>query len=183
MTAMPSRYHPLWVLAHWLTALLLAVSLVGGLAVLRHVPNSDPGKAHLIAGHAAAGLVIGGLLASRLLLRVVTRRPAPADAGHAALNRGRQILHALLYVAAFSMVFTGLGMLRSAGAFGAVFGRGGALPADFWDYPPRHGHFVYARVLLILIAMHIALVAYHEIRRRDSLLRRMWFGRRVPPQQ
>lgn len=179
MTTATIRYHPLWVLAHWLTAVLMLVSLVGGIAALRHIPNTDPRKASMIAVHAIGGLVIGALLLARLVMRAATRKPQPADTASVWANRLRKTVHGLLYVVGLSMVFTGLGTLRSANALAAVFGAGGALPRDFWDYPVRQGHMVYSRVLIALIAVHLAGAAYHQFVRRDALFGRMWFGRRI----
>jgi hypothetical protein len=39
-------------------------------------------------------------------------------------------------------------------------------------------HYAFSRLLMGLIALHIAGALYHVVIRRDRLLRRMWFGRR-----
>lgn len=173
-----TRYHPLWVFAHWLTGILIAISLYGGIAVLRHVENVDPEKAFMIRAHAIGGILILGLLLARLVMRTVTRKPQPADVQNPWLNRLRQLVHVGLYVVAIAMVSTGLGMLAMSGAFPAVFEGTGALPADFWAFPPRQGHYFFSRLLLVLVALHVAGALYHQFVRRDGLLRRMWFGAR-----
>jgi cytochrome b561 len=58
-----------------------------------------------------------------------------------------------------------------------VFG-GGTLPADFWIYPIRSIHYLFSRMLMVLIALHVAGALYHTLLLRDGLLRRMFFGRR-----
>ena len=179
MTATTNRYHPLWVLAHWLTAVLMLISLAGGILALRHIPNTDPRKASMIAVHAIGGLMIGVLLLARLVMRATTRKPQPADTASVWANRLRKVVHALLYVVGLSMVVTGLGTLRSANSFPAVFGAGGALPRDFWEYPVRQGHMVYSRVLIALIALHLAAAAYRQFVRHDGVFGRMWIGRRI----
>jgi cytochrome b561 len=177
-TAGRERYHPLWVAAHWLAAILILISLYGGIAVLRHVPNDVPDKPAMLAGHAIAGLVILALMLARLLMRATTRKPRPADTDSAWLNRLRKTVHVLLYVTVFAMVSTGVGTLGMSGAFPAVFAGEGALPASFWEFPPRQGHLFFSRALLVLLALHVAGALYHQFVRRDGLLGRMWFGRR-----
>ena len=177
-TRTAQRYHPLWVVAHWLTGVLIAISLYGGIAVLRHVENVDPEKALMLRGHAIGGIAILVLLLGRLVMRATTRKPAPADVESRWLNRLRRIVHVGLYVVAIAMVSTGLGTLAISGAFPAVFEGVGSLPANFWDYPPRQGHWFFSRLLLLLVALHIGAALYHQFVRRDGLLRRMWFGAR-----
>lgn len=177
------RYHPLWVAAHWIAGMLILVSLYGGMAVLRDVPNTVPDKPAMLAGHAIAGLVILALMLLRLLLRATTSKPAPADVPNPWLNRLRRTVHALLYVTVIAMASTGLGTLGMSGALPVVFGEPGSLPADFWAFPPRQGHAFFARLLLVLIALHVAGAIYHQFVRRDGLLGRMWFGRRSAPGQ
>jgi len=59
-----------------------------------------------------------------------------------------------------------------------VFFGHGALPQDFWAYPLRGVHYFFSRLLMALIALHIAGALYHTLVRRDRLLSRMAFGRR-----
>jgi cytochrome b561 len=55
----------------------------------------------------------------------------------------------------------------------------GTLPADLWAYPLRGVHYLVSRLLMVLIAVHVAGAAYHTLILRDGLLRRMSFGQRV----
>jgi cytochrome b561 len=57
----------------------------------------------------------------------------------------------------------------------------GALPKDFWVYPVRTVHYAFSRLLMALIALHIAGALYHTFILKDGLLRRMFFGRRALP--
>jgi cytochrome b561 len=176
---MRERYHPVWVAAHWLAAILIFVSLYGGIAVLREVPNNVADKPAMLAGHAIAGLVILALMLLRLLLRATTSRLPPADLPNPWLNRLRRTVHVLLYFTLIAMASTGLGTLGMSGALPVVFGEPGTLPADFWAFPPRQGHWFFSRLLLVLVALHVAGALYHQFVRRDGLLARMWFGRRA----
>jgi cytochrome b561 len=177
-SATATRYHGLWVAAHWLTGILIGISLYGGIAVLRHVDNLDPEKATMIRAHAIGGFAILVLLLLRLALRATTRKPPPADTGNGAQKLARRVVHVGLYLVAIAMVSTGIGTLAAAGAFPAVFEGTGTLPASFWDYPPRQGHMFFSRLLLLLIAVHVVAALWHQFARGDGLLRRMWFGPR-----
>jgi cytochrome b561 len=59
-----------------------------------------------------------------------------------------------------------------------VFLHEGALPADFWAFPVRYVHYGFSRLLMALIALHVAGALYHTLVLRDGLLKRMFFGRR-----
>ena len=59
-----------------------------------------------------------------------------------------------------------------------LFGHG-ALPADFWVFPIRTVHYLFSRLLVALIALHVAGALYHTLILKDGLLRRMVFGRRA----
>jgi len=173
-----SRYHPAWVAAHWLSSLLILISLLGGIFVIREIPNAAPQKAMILQAHAIAGVVILLLLLSRLLMRAKTRKPPPADTDSRFLNGLRRVVHVGLYVVALAMISTGIGTLAAAGVVPNVFSGQGPLPESFWDYPPRQGHFFFSRLLLVLVALHVAGAVYHQFIRKDGLLRRMWFGPR-----
>ncbi len=172
------RYHPLWVVAHWVAGILILVSLYGGIAVMRHVPNVAPDKAGMLAGHAIAGIVILAFMLLRLILRATTKKPRPADVANVWLNRLRRTVHVSIYVVVLAMISTGIGTLGMSGAFPVVFGQPGTLPESFWEYPPRLGHMFFSRVLLVLLALHVAGALYHQFVRKDGLIGRMWFGRR-----
>jgi cytochrome b561 len=70
-------------------------------------------------------------------------------------------------------------MALQTGLFDSVFLGHGSLPADFWAYPIRSVHYVASRILMALIAIHVAAAFYHALVLRDGLLGRMFFGRRA----
>jgi cytochrome b561 len=53
------------------------------------------------------------------------------------------------------------------------------LPADFWVFPARTVHYLFSRLLMALIALHVTGAFYHALILQDGLLRRMFFGRRM----
>lgn len=173
------RYHPFHVALHWLMAIMLLVSLLVGGPALTELDNSDPEKLFGLTGHMIWGLIIGALQIARLITRLLTTKPAPADAGNASLNLGAKLAHLSFYLLILAMVGSGLGLALSADLFAIVFaGSGAPLPADFHAYSMRMIHGLIANLLLTLIALHLAGWAYHQFVLKDRLLSRMWFGKR-----
>jgi hypothetical protein len=76
------------------------------------------------------------------------------------------------------MALSGLVMGLQAHLREVVFFGRGNVPDSFWIYPLRSVHYVFSRLLMALIGLHLCGALYHVFIRRDQLLRRMWFGRR-----
>lgn len=172
----PKRYHPALVVLHWLSALLIILTLFAGLGALGGMPNT-PEKAPMLAIHMTMGLSILTLTVIRLVVRFISKKPAPATAGHPILDKIGLATHWLLYLGALGMGISGLGIASQSGIFPLLGGGEVLLPADFMVYPPRIGHGLVARLLLGLIALHVGAALYHQFIRRNGLLGRMWFGK------
>jgi cytochrome b561 len=174
-----SRYHPLLVALHWVLALLIIAALALGALVMVRIPNTDPMKIEALRSHMSGGILILVLMLARLFVRTRTRHPAPATAGNPLLDRIAWASHRMFYVAVIGMAGSGLFMAVQAGLFGIVFGGQGSLPPDFWGFSVRTVHYAFSRLLMALIALHVAAALFHALVLRDGLLRRMFFGRRV----
>jgi cytochrome b561 len=172
-----SRYHPLLVLLHWILAGLVIAALALGALVMAKIPNTDPMKIEALRSHLIGGTLILVLMLGRLVLRLRTEHPAAASAGHPLLDRIARVSHRLLYVAAIGMPVSGL-ILALQSRLPWILFDGGELPADFWIYSFRTVHYAFSRMLMVLIALHVAGALYHTLLLRDGLLRRMSFGRR-----
>jgi cytochrome b561 len=174
-----TRYHPLLVTLHWILAFMILLSLVVGGPQLAEMASTDPQKMFALTSHMIWGMVVGGLLIIRLVVRLRSQKPPKADAGNAALNFGAQAAHWGLYILTFAMVASGLGTAYSAGLFGITFGGNGVpIPAELTQYAPRIAHGLIATVMLTLIVLHVVGWAYHQFVLKDKLLSRMWFGKR-----
>jgi cytochrome b561 len=170
----PSRYHVVLVALHWLLAVLILLALAVGFFGLAPMPNTDPGKIAVLRWHMAGGMLILALMVVRLLVRLVTARPAPA-------NRLAPIVHYGLYLVVVLMVATGFATGLLAGLPEIVFaGSGAPLPKSFAAYPTFQAHFWLATLLAGLIVLHVAAALYHRLVRKDGVLARMGFGRREP---
>jgi cytochrome b561 len=176
-----SRYHPLLVALHWVLAFLIPAALALGALVMVRIPNSDPMKIEALRSHMIGGGLILTLVLIRLLVRAKTTHPATASTGNPALDWLAWASHRMLYGAVLVMAGSGIVMAWQTGLPAIVLGGEGALPADFWVFPVRTVHYVASRVLMGLIALHLAGALYHTLILPDGLLRRMFFGRRLPP--
>jgi len=174
----PSRYHPALVALHWALALLIIAALTLGAAVMAKMPNSDPMKIEALRSHMTGGVLILLLMLVRLVVRMTTVHPDRASTGSPALDRLAWASHRMFYLAVVGMAGSGIVMALQAGLPTIVFGDGGDLPADFWTFPVRSVHYLVSRLLMGLIALHVAGALYHTLILRDGLLRRMVFGRR-----
>jgi hypothetical protein len=90
-----------------------------------------------------------------------------------------RLTHALLLLLSLGMAASGIATVALSGAAPAIFG-GAALP-DFWDVAPRLPHGIGARMLALLVALHVAAALHHAFIRRDGTLARMGLGRPTTP--
>jgi len=176
-----TRYHPLLVALHWVLAFLIIAALTLGALVMARIPNSDPMKLEALRSHMIGGALIFFLMLLRLGVRIRTDRPRDASTGSAALDRLAWWSHRLLYAAVLAMALSGGIMALQTRLPWILFGHEGNLPPSFWAFPIRTVHYLLSRILIALIALHIAGAAYHTFIRRDHLLRRMFFGHRREP--
>jgi cytochrome b561 len=178
-----SRYHPLLVALHWLLAILIIFMLIVGFFVLTAMPNSDPQKIGVLMLHMSVGMLILALMAVRFAVRIWTVRPAAAMTGYPSLDRLAPITHYGFYALVLLMVATGFATALLAGLNQIVFqGTGDALPLSFAVYPSFVAHSFVAALLVGFITLHGLAALYHQLVRKDGLIHRMSFGRRVSDQ-
>lgn len=175
----PTRYHPALVVLHWLMALLIIVALVMGGFMLSETPNTDPSKLYGLRMHMIFGSLILVLVLIRLVVRLRTDKPPHADIGNPLLNKAANWAHWAFYALIILVAGSGIGISIMAGLPQIVFfGSGDSLPPDFWAYPPRYAHEILTKLLGLLIVGHVAAALYHQIVRKDGLLKRMTLGKR-----
>jgi cytochrome b561 len=176
----PQRYHGLLVVLHWLLALGLVATLAFGFLVLAPTANTDLRKIDMLRLHMAGGMLLFALMLLRLIVRLVTRHPAPVTSGHAGLDRVARLVHWAFYGLVLLMATTGLATAVVTKLNEIVFaGSSAPLPADLGLYPTRVAHGYLAWVFVILIVLHVCAALYHHLWRGDGLLGRMGFGSRA----
>lgn len=174
-TETPKRYHPVHVALHWTIALFVIGFLGLGSFIMSPMPNDQ--ELSLLGSHSMLGPILGLLILVRLGTRFFFKRPAPADAGHPLLNLVGRVVHVLLYVGVFALLFSGANLSMAYGLRDILAGNG-AMPADLFVYPQRFMHGILANVVMALVALHVGAALYHQFIRKDNLLARMWFGKR-----
>ena len=131
-----SRYHPLLVTLHWLTAVLIVAALFVGFFVLATMPNADPRKINILLVHMAGGMLILALMVIRLIVRMLTSKPTAATTGSPLLDRIAPVVHYGFYLLVLLMVASGYATAILAGLSRSVFAHSGEpLPESFAIYP------------------------------------------------
>ena len=174
-----TRYHPLLVALHWLTALLVIVALVFGSFRLTNIPNDDPEKLFALRAHMSIGIAVLFLMLARLIIRTFSEKPPHATTGNRIADRLGLFTHWLFYLPIIAMAASGLLTASMAGLPGIVFGGSGEpLPENFAIYPPRIVHGMLATLIALLLILHVLAALYHQLILKDRLFDRMWFGSR-----
>lgn len=173
---MASNYGRVAIGFHWVMAVLVAV--VGVLGLLHDSwPRST--QTFWINVHALIGLAVWLLVMARYAWRASHPPPElPPDAGELSQRLSGPV-HLLLYGLLFVIPIFGIvtfiwhGRVFDFGLFQLNFGvqRNRAI---FHPTENIHGYLAYT--LFGLIGLHVLAVAWHQIVRRDGVLRRMWPG-------
>ena len=170
-----TRYGGVAVTIHWLTALAVFALLISGFLAANSLDQAQ--KINLLRAHAALGSSVLLLTVLRIVWWwLFDRQPADAPAP-AWQQRAAKIVHGLLYVVILVVAASGLAIMALSGAGNILFGATPPPLPDFREFLPRGPHGLGARLLLLLVAVHIGAALYHQFARRDRLLARMGLGR------
>ncbi|MDI1284057.1 MAG: cytochrome b/b6 domain-containing protein [Reyranella sp.] len=169
-------YHAVAKTLHWLTAAAVLALLGVGLW-MTGLPISLL-KLQVYNWHKWIGLAVLALTVLRLLWRWWHPPPALPDTVTRWERALAPIGHWALLLLLLAMPLSGWLMSSAAGVSVAWFG---VLPLP--DLIPRNedlfealrtAHFVLSRALIVVVALHVAAVLYHDVLRRDGIFRRMW---------
>jgi cytochrome b561 len=174
------RYGGIAQSAHWLTALLL----IGAFAVgyIMTAMAISPTQLKLFSYHKWIGVTIFSLVVLRLLWRLFNP-PPPLPAATLPWERAVvRLTHGLLYFLLFAVPLSGW-LMSSAKGFQTVYfgvlpipdllGKNKELASLFQDI-----HHLFTKVMLGLIALHVAAAFKHLIIDRDGVMQRMLPRRR-----
>jgi cytochrome b561 len=143
------------ILLHWSIAALVVWRLVFGenMEALEHAAGADSTEVLLANSHLWVGFAILGLVALRIVLRIVHGAPPLEEPNRAAAVLAR-LAHAAFYLLLVMMPVTGI--------------------LDYYFHLPTGGiHELGKPLFIVLIALHVAATAWHPFVRRDGTLRRM----------
>lgn len=169
-------------LIHWLMALLIIGMLSLGF-YMANLPQDAPGKYDWYPTHKSLGFIVGTLLVIRLMIRIQfkTELPEPSPYLQDWEKRLSHLVHGLLYLAMFSMVYSGYMM-------NATFEYASGLDVFGWFTIPdiveksaeknalyRNLHGFSAFAFVGLLVLHLAGVIKHRFvdGKEASVLKRM----------
>lgn len=180
------RYHVLSIAAHWLTLVLLVA--VYALILLREVYPKDSDPRELMkTWHFMLGLTIFGMVAIRLLLRLMFRAPPITPVPPMTLRLFAATMNVALYAFLIVMPLLGWLTLSAKGVpipfFGlhlpALVGPDAALSRDLKEI-----HETIGTVGYYLVGIHAAAALFHHyFMCDDTLLRILPRARHTPTQQ
>lgn len=171
-----SRYPPLLIALHWISALLIFAAFLLGIFGLAEQPNT-PAKLLPLGAHIALGTLTLVLTVLRFLVRWFTVKPLRRPRNPSARPRPLIVTMAepvqyLLYLFTFLMSLTGIGLTVQAGVLTPA---GLILPEDFYAFPLRVVHGTLSTALFVLISLHLLTWAYFQFLRGENALAWMWF--------
>lgn len=181
------RLRPLWVVLHWLMALLVFTTFGIGLLSLADMPNTSA-KLVPLAVHMALGISILLIVIARYILRLLVFKPAqravPSVSSSARkkpifLDQLTPYVHILLYFCTALMAVLGIAIALPADLFSIAWaGSGAPLPSNFYIYPARAWHGTLSLILALLIGQHVLVAVFHQFIKGENYLGRMWFNKR-----
>lgn len=153
-------YDRVQIVSHWIVvALVLAQYATSGAIVRTHAihrigQRQNPTDLVLHVLHNRVGVVLVAMMIGRLAYRLWAGAPAPAGASRARMTRAAGFVHAAFY-----------GVLITEGITGAI--------ASYLWWPISGAHVILFKVLLALVAIHLAAVLWHQMVLGDHILRRI----------
>jgi cytochrome b561 len=174
-----SRYHPILVVFHWLSAILILITFLLGMFVLVPLPNTAA-KIVPLGVHMGLGLGTLVLTVARLIVRRATLKPlrevkTPQAKKKPLVVVMAQPVQSLLYLFTLLMSASGAGLTLQAGL---LTGTGIILPPDFYAFPLRSVHGALSTVLFVMVVLHLLTWIYYQFLRRENALAWMWFNKR-----
>ncbi|MEW5888228.1 MAG: cytochrome b/b6 domain-containing protein [Pseudomonadota bacterium] len=168
LTDTPEAYGPVSRINHWAGAALILALLGIGL-YFHEMPRGDT-RLFWLKLHVALGALAFPLLAFRLAWRAATPAPPPP---RALARHTHRLLLALIAVLILSGPLTVWSGGRAIDMFGVV-----ALPSPMGKAEGLHAllekiHAAASRLLLVLVALHVAAALKHALIDRDDALGRM----------
>jgi cytochrome b561 len=169
-------YNPGLRALHWLMAALIFVALpLGVWASL--LPRGEQ-RSEVLLIHKSIGVTVLGLVALRIVWRIITGAPAYAEPlgrlTRAAARAGHLALYALMIAMPVSGYLTSTAGGNAVSWFG-LFTLPRVVGKDkFIDEAASWAHLVFAWAIAFVLAAHLGAVVWHAVIKRDSVLTRMW---------
>ena len=162
---------------HWLMAALIFVTLpLGVWASL--LPSGSRMRIEILFFHKSIGVTVLGLIALRILWRLVAGAPAYAEPLGKVIRVASRAGHLALYALMIAMPVSGYLASTAGGRAVSWFGLF-ELPRlvakdRFLAVAAGWAHLIFAWTLAFVLAAHLSAVIWHTVIKRDSVLTRMW---------
>ena len=175
---LPNRYSAKARHFHWTVAAL--VVLAYALILSTDIFPRDTGiPALLLQSHFWAGIGVLLLAIPRLIERLRHAPPSVSPPLPPKLELLSRLTHWALYAFLFAQPLLGIATVWLSDGAIPVPGTSLAIPSPFgvlphWGHSLESIHQTLGTVFYYVIGLHIAAVAWHQLVRRDDLLKRMW---------
>jgi cytochrome b561 len=168
-------YHPFLRTLHWLMALLIYGAL--GLGVWASELPRGAARGDVLFVHKSLGVAALALIVVRVVARLALGSPPYAVALGRLKHVSAQAAHLLLYALMIALPVSGY-LTSSAGGHDVSFFGLVTLPNivgdnKALDESASQAHLVFAWAMGVLLALHLAAVAWHARIRRDAVFTRM----------
>ena len=169
-------YGPVLRTIHWLMAALIFVALALGVWATQ-LPRGET-RSEVLFVHKSLGVTVLALVILRIIWRVKAGAPAYAEPlgrlTHAAASAGHLALYALMIALPVSGYLTSSAGGKEVSFFG-LFSLPNLVGANkALDQAASQAHFVFAWLIGVTLALHLAAVVWHARVKRDTVLTRMW---------
>lgn len=184
MSATHTTYGTVTKTFHWLTALLLFTIIPLGVIAndLPYETNAQLAfKAQLFSFHKTLGVIAFGVALARILWAISQPKPGALHPDRKIETTLAGLVHWLLYISLVAVPLTGWIHHAATSGFAPIW-----LPIS-QDLPlvPKDEaiaklfaglHWLWSKILIGSILLHIAGALKHQFVDKDATLRRMWFG-------
>jgi cytochrome b561/polyisoprenoid-binding protein YceI len=178
---------------HWLTALLILTAIPLGIIANDMAYDSSAAlaqKAYLFSLHKTVGIAAFATAALRILWALAQTHPTPLHPDRRAETTLATVIHWLLYISMLAVPLTGWVHHAATSGFAPIlwpagFGLGQDLPlvpkSEWVAEIAGSLHWVFTKLLIASILLHVAGALKHHIIDRDATLRRMVSGANAAP--
>ncbi|MDP5086420.1 MAG: cytochrome b/b6 domain-containing protein [Yoonia sp.] len=174
---------------HWLTALLIITIIPLGVIANRlpYETNEQLAfKAQLFSFHKTLGVIVFAVALARIVWALTQPKPGSLHPERKAESFLAGLVHWLLYISLVAVPLTGWIHHAATAGFAPIW-----LPIsqDLPLVPKDEGiaklfaglHWVWSKIMVASILLHIAGALKHHFIDKDQTLRRMWFGNHDAP--
>ena len=180
----PTTYNGVTKTFHWLTALLILAIIPLGV-VANQLPFETgeqlATKAWVFSVHKTLGVAVFFVALARILWAVTQAKPGPLHPERKLETFAADVVHWVLYISLVAVPLTGWIEHAATSGFAPIWWPFGQklffVPESETIAGAFAGlHWVFGKLMVASLLLHIAGALKHQIVDKDATLRRMWFG-------